>query len=183
MAGQSYQLFFAPPPRRLIPAPSKGKHVRVHLQERRRRYRGCPVSLSGRGQFLRLSDLERAVQCRQHVRPLYRGRRRATVRTDGEHRGRYARARGAPRFQREQMARRARHPCQRWPGRLRDCFVPEGWRQTHCRSAGADVCAGDRRQPYRLSSHAHDRARRAHTLGADGACRVDRSSHHPQRHC
>ena len=159
MAGQSYQLFFALPPRRLIPAPSKGKHVRIHLQERCRHYRGCPVPLSGRGQFLRLSDLERAVQRRQHVRSLYRGRRRAAVRADGEHRGRYARARGASRLQGEQMARRARHPRQHWSGRLRDRFVPAGWRQTHRGSVGADVCAGHRRQPYHLSPHAHDRAR------------------------
>ena len=35
----------------------------------------------------------------------------------------------------------------------------------------------------RLPPHAHDRARRAHALGVDGAGRVGRSGHHPQRHC
>ena len=34
---------------------------------------------------------------------------------------------------------------------------------------------------YRLTRD--DRARRAHALGADGAGRVGRSGHHPQRHC
>ena len=139
------------------------------------------MPLSGRGQLLRLSDLECAVQRRQHVRPLYRGCRRAAVRADDKRRGRYARARGASRLQGEQMARRARHPRQRWPGRLRDRLVPEGWRQTHRCSVGADVCAGHRCQPYRLSPHARDRVRRAHALGVDGTCRVGRSGHYPQR--
>ena len=79
------------------------------------------------------------------------------------------------------MLVRAVPPDSRGSKWLRDRFVPEGWRQTHRGSVGADVCAGHRRQPYRLSPHAHDRARRAYALGVDGACRVGRSGHHPQR--